>query len=129
MPQHYAPRARIAADACLAERNCGARETAHDLKPPTRDRIADFEQGRDHIDLSAIDARTTKSTLLANDAFSFIGTDTFDDVAGQLRYSHVGSFGRVVSTIIEGDTDGNGIANFQIELTGRHTLSSSDFVL
>ncbi len=95
----------------------------------TRDRIADFEQGRDHIDLSAIDARTTKSTLLVNDAFSFIGTDTFDDVAGQLRYSHVGSFGRVVSTIIEGDTDGNGIANFQIELTGRHTLSSSDFVL
>ena len=58
-----------------------------------------------------------------------LGPTTFDDVAGQLRYSHVGSFGRVVSTIVEGDTDGNGIANFQIELTGRHTLSSSDFVL
>jgi len=96
----------------------------------TRDLIADFEQGRDLIDLAAIDARAgNKSSVLLNEAFNFIGTETFDDVAGQLRYSHVSSFGRVVSTIVEGDTNGDGIANFQIELSGRHSLAANDFML
>ena len=65
----------------------------------TRDRITDFQTDLDHIDLSAIDARSgifnvgpTKGAIFANDAFSFIGNQDFSGVAGQLHYVHVKSF-------------------------------------
>ena len=44
-----------------------------------RDRIADFTQGDDLIDVSGIDADTTHG---GNDAFQFIGSDPFSRHAG-----------------------------------------------
>jgi Ca2+-binding RTX toxin-like protein len=101
----------------------------------SRDLIVDFESGRDHIDLSAIDARVglggnkgASYSFSGNNAFSFIDTDDFSGVAGQLRYEHTG-IGRTSATIVEGDTNGNGLADFQIELSGRKVLDAGDFIL
>ena len=87
---------------------------------PTRDQITDFVQGDDVIELSALDAITGG----ADDAFSFIGTAAFSGVAGQLRQST--SFG---NTIVSGDVDGNGVADFQIQINGAYTLNATDFHL
>lgn len=90
-----------------------------DGKKQLADTIADFASGQDRIDLSAIDAvRGTE----ANDAFSWIGSAAFSNVAGQLRA--VASGGHVR---IEGDTDGNGIADLVIIATGP-AIAASDFV-
>ena len=43
---------------------------------------------------------------------------------GQLHYRFEGTS----KTIVEGDIDGNKVADFQIELTGHKTLTSSDFI-
>jgi Ca2+-binding RTX toxin-like protein len=88
----------------------------------TRDRITDFSQAEgDKIDLSAIDAIAGG----ADDAFTFIGTNVaFTNTAGQLRAGYVGSL-----TIIEADIDGNGVAEFQIQLTGNILLTGGDFNL
>jgi hypothetical protein len=84
-----------------------------------RDMIADFQQGLDHIDLSAIDAGS------ANGAFTFIGTAAFSHQAGELR-----QFDNAAgNTIIAGDTNGDGITDFQIALNGSVVLSASDFLL
>jgi Ca2+-binding RTX toxin-like protein len=86
-----------------------------------RDFITDFEKSLDDIDLRLIDGRTTTS---GNNGFTFIGTRSFSDEAGELRYESVGS-----RTIVEGDVDGDGDADIQIELIGSFTLSSGDFIL
>ena len=92
----------------------------------SRDVITDFISGTDRINLSGIDANTT---AIGNDAFTFIGTGTFSGggalTAGQLRYgSVVGG-----NTLIEGDVDGDGLADFQIQLTGNHTVTTADLVV
>lgn len=87
----------------------------------TADRIGDFAQGQgDQIDLSAIDAVAGG----ADNAFSFIGTATFGNVAGQLRYEQIGG-----DTWLQGDIDGNGVADFIIRIDGLHTLTGGDFLL
>ncbi|MCA0434776.1 MAG: M10 family metallopeptidase C-terminal domain-containing protein [Proteobacteria bacterium] len=86
-----------------------------------RDIITDFTRGNDKISLSAIDANRNTA---ADNAFTFIGQNAFSGAAGQLRYV-LGS----TATIIEGDTNGDRIADFQIELTGRIALAASDFIL
>lgn len=83
----------------------------------TVDAISDFQSGVDQIDLSAIDAIRGG----ANDAFTFIGDAAFS-TAGQLRYS-------AVSGLVEGDVNGDGLADFQIALTSTPTLTASDFIL
>ncbi len=91
-----------------------------------RDLIADFQQGTtrgggDFIDLRQIDAIAGG----ADDAFTFIGAGGFTNVAGQLRY-----FAQNGSTmVVEGDVNGDGVADFQIGLTTGATLQSSDFLL
>jgi len=99
------------------------------------DRILDFNPAQgDKIDLSAIDARTTQS---GNQAFTFIGTSAFNGPsgspsspggplgsAGQLRYFQSGG-----DTIIQGDVNGDRVADFQIVLDPLVTLSPSAFVL
>jgi Ca2+-binding RTX toxin-like protein len=87
-----------------------------------RDVIRDFQRNVDDIDLRLIDAKTTSS---GNNSFSFIGTGEFSRTAGQLRYEKEGS----TRTIVEGDVNGDGRADFQIELTGSITLTASDFLL
>ncbi|WP_255646817.1 type I secretion C-terminal target domain-containing protein [Inquilinus sp. Marseille-Q2685] len=86
------------------------------------DRITDFSHAQgDRIDLSLIDANTGAA---GNQAFSFIGTEAYTGVAGQLRY--------VVSNgdaVIAGDTDGDKVSDFNIVLDNIGSLQVSDFVL
>ena len=87
----------------------------------TRDVITDFTHLSDKMDLSTIDASTKKA---GNQAFKFIGAVAFHHIAGELHYTK--SAGK---TIVEGDTNGDGKADFHIELTGLKALASGDFVL
>ncbi|MDY7091289.1 MAG: calcium-binding protein, partial [Actinomycetota bacterium] len=86
-----------------------------------RDLITDYVAGTDRIDLTSLDANAGVS---GTDAFRFLGASAFDGQAGALRYSYDAA--RAV-TVLEGDTDGNGAANFAIDLTGNKTLTAADF--
>jgi Ca2+-binding RTX toxin-like protein len=86
------------------------------------DSIRDFSRSQgDRISLSAIDANTA---VAGNQAFAFIGTAAFSNVAGQLRYSQANG-----TTIVSGDINGDGVADFAIELNGVVNLQSGDFIL
>ncbi|HYE29115.1 MAG TPA: M10 family metallopeptidase C-terminal domain-containing protein [Allosphingosinicella sp.] len=76
-----------------------------------RDRILDFQSGVDKIDLSS------------TGVFNFIGKRAFSGTEGELRYVKSG-----VNTIVEGDLNGDKIADFQIELPGTVTPILSDFI-
>lgn len=84
------------------------------------DRILDFDAS-DLIDLRKIDANTG---LAADQAFALIGSAAFSGVAGQLRFETDGS-----RTNVFGDVNGDGVADFQIVLTGVHALNAGDFLL
>ncbi|MBR0556592.1 hypothetical protein J5J10_12970 [Ciceribacter sp. L1K23] len=87
-----------------------------------RDTIFDFSHSQgDKIHLSAIDAQTGTG---GNQAFSFIGKSAFSGDEGELRYKFAGA-----NTVVEGDVDGNGTADFAILLAGRIDLVKGDFVL
>jgi len=87
-----------------------------------RDIIVDFiARQKDKIDLFAIDA---KAGTTANDAFSWIADAEFSNVEGQLRY-----FTEDGNAIVEGDVNGDGSADFQIELLGVDSLQASNFSL
>jgi Ca2+-binding RTX toxin-like protein len=91
----------------------------------TRDVITDFTQGapavQDFIDLSSIDAKTGG----LDDDFTFIGFDSFTGTKGQLRESFSGG-----NTIITGDVNGDGHADFSIALKGHFLLTGAgDFIL
>jgi serralysin len=92
------------------------------LTGSSADQITDFSSAEhDRIRLDGVDA----SSVAANDqAFAFVGTDAFHGVAGELRYEQISG-----NTYVQGDTDGDGVADFWIRLDGTHTLSSGDFVL
>jgi serralysin len=87
----------------------------------TADRITDFTNGQDKLDLSAVDANTG---LGGDQAFSFIGTSAFSGTAGELHYQQISG-----NTYVSGDTNGDGVADFMIRLDGLHTMTSSDFGL
>ena len=94
----------------------------------TRDIIADFGHLIDKIDLATIDA----NGAAAGHAFTFLAAQgsAFTGVAGQLRWTRQDSANNALDrTIIEGDINGNSVADFQIELTGLKTLTAADFVL
>jgi Ca2+-binding RTX toxin-like protein len=86
-----------------------------------RDLIRDFVAGVDKIDLDAIDANTGAAD---DQAFSFIGAGAFTHTAGELQAKAYG-----VNTLVSGDVDGNGTADFQILLAGQVTLQETDFLL
>ncbi len=87
----------------------------------TADLIRDFSLvDGDTIDLSAMDAVIGG----ADDAFTFIGDTAFTGTAGELRYQT-----NATVTIVMGDTDGDGTADFWIVLTGVHPLDGADFGL
>ena len=91
-----------------------------------RDEVLDFVKGQDRIDLAGIDARTGSG---GNDAFSLIGSAAFSGVQGQLRFETVnGPTGPI--TLVEGDVNGDGVADFEIALVGQSlNLQASDFIL
>lgn len=86
----------------------------------SRDIIKDFVGNGifagDRIDLSRIDANTT---IKGDQAFTYIGTRAFT-AAGQIRYS---------GGILQGNTDSNLAANFEIKLEGSPLLVASDIIV
>lgn len=89
------------------------------------DIISDFQQGLDRIDLRGIDAVTGGGDnafhmLAVNEAFSGSGAAS----AGELRHYQLAE-----RTIIEGDVNGDGAADFRIQLNGVFTLSGADVLL
>ncbi len=76
-----------------------------------RDVITDFAQGSDLIDLSALNAS------------KFIGTGLFSGQAGQVRYASFDG-----TTIVELDSNGDRLADFQLELHGSVPLRFGDFL-
>ncbi|HET9429217.1 MAG TPA: calcium-binding protein [Allosphingosinicella sp.] len=85
------------------------------------DQIMDFVSGTDRIDLSAIDAIAGTA---ANNAFTFIGNAAFSNVAGELRVQTVGSQAHIF-----GDTNGDGLADFQIVVANSPIVAVGDFIL
>ena len=86
------------------------------------DRIIDFVSGVDRIDISAIDAIAGTAAL---DLFRFLGTAAFDGTAGALNYVYNSSLG---VTTLQGDTNGDRIADFAIDLVGNITLTAGDLI-
>ena len=91
---------------------------------PSIDHILDFTPGTDQIDLSRIDANTIAG---GDQAFAWIGSNAFTGTAGELRAENLNGMG----WFLEGDTDGNGAADFVVQLTlvGPIPLSAGDFIL
>ena len=96
--------------------------TIADTKVSAPDKILDFQHGVDKLDLGQIDA---VSTAGGNQAFTFIGESAFTNHAGQLRVDTTDPN----KTLVLGDIDGNGVADFAIELSAGVQLSSGDFIL
>ena len=88
----------------------------------TADVIKDFSSAEgDKINLQGVDA----NALLGGDqSFTFIGTDSFHGVAGELRAVEVNG-----NTMIYADLDGDGHSDVAIMVSGSHALTSGDFIL
>ncbi|MES2196596.1 MAG: M10 family metallopeptidase C-terminal domain-containing protein [Pseudomonadota bacterium] len=86
------------------------------------DRINGFIAGVDRIDLSGIDAIAATG---ASDLFRFVGTSAFSGAAGELNYSYNSSLG---VTVVQGDTNGDRVADFAVDLAGNLVLSSANFI-
>jgi hypothetical protein len=88
---------------------------------PVTDVILDFHAAQDDIiDLSAIDARKGGG----DNAFTFIGTAAFSGAKGQLRYQDPGD-----DLLVQGDTNGDGVADISLLLARLSPLGAGDFVL
>lgn len=89
-------------------KDTGVGATKHDI-------ITDFSQAQGDV----IDLRKMNS----NDDFH-LGGDTFTNSAGEIIKFLEDEF-----TVVQGDIDGNGVADFEIILNGSHALESGDFSL
>lgn len=85
---------------------------------PGHDTIQWFQQGADTIDLSLIDANTA---IRGDQLFKFAG-ETHSVAANSVSFFNSGD-----STILQGDTNGDSTADFQIEFNSKLTLHRSDF--
>ena len=86
-------------------------EANSDSNSLNRDTIADFTKGSDLIDLSALNAA------------KFVGTALFSGQAGEVRYATFDG-----GTIVELDSNGDRIADFQVGLDHQVALSFTDFL-
>ena len=85
-----------------------------------RDIIFDFAQGPDKIDLSAMDANANVGGV---QNWSFIGAGGFT-AAGQLRVVTDGT-----NSWALGDTNGDAVADFNLQINGVTALVAGDFIL
>lgn len=101
-------------------------ESALDSPTDACDVITDFVSGEDCLDFRAIDAVGGG----ADDAFDLLLEEgsAFSQSAGQMRWFIDGA-GASSSTFVEFDSDGDGLADFQLKLAGAVQLSHSDFLL
>jgi Ca2+-binding RTX toxin-like protein len=88
----------------------------------TADVILDFSRiDGDKVSLRAVDANTG---LTGDQNFSFIGTSAFHKVAGELRFEVAGGV-----TKVYGDVNGDGLADFTLQVNGAGTMQATDFLL
>ncbi|HEX8258540.1 MAG TPA: calcium-binding protein [Allosphingosinicella sp.] len=86
------------------------------------ERIADFSgYAGDRIDLRSIDA---DQGTAGDQNFHFIGESGFSGAAGELRFDVVDG-----NSFVQGDTDGDGAADFFLQLDGTPPLVAVDFVV
>ena len=91
------------------------------------DVITDFHRSsrlgavRDIIDLREIDANSAR---VRDQAFSFIADNAFTGRAGELRYWTTQD-----TTYLEADVNGDGRADFAVQINGVHELAATDFLL
>jgi Ca2+-binding RTX toxin-like protein len=85
-----------------------------------RDSISDLEKGADKIDVSVLDAN---AALAGNQAFSFISTSEFSN-EGQVR-----AFATNFGQLIQFNTTGDSVAEFEIFVKTPLSISASDFFL
>ncbi|HEY0837518.1 MAG TPA: calcium-binding protein [Azospirillum sp.] len=84
-----------------------------------RDVIEDFDRtAGDKFDVAGIDARAGAGT--DNDTFTFIGSNGFGGVAGQLRYA---------DGVVQADVNGDRTADFEVGIVGAPPLQPEDFIL
>ncbi|MGB0929122.1 MAG: hypothetical protein ACPGVA_18050, partial [Pikeienuella sp.] len=62
------------------------------------------------------------STTSGDQDLFFVNGDAFSNTAGEVRFEQVGG-----NTIVQLDTNGDAVADMEIELTGLFTLVSGDF--
>jgi len=86
-----------------------------------RDTITDFLHGTDHFDLAGLDAN---SKAKGDQAFHFLGSADFHHKAGELHMARSGA-----DTVLSGDVNGDGRADFAITLSGHVGLGNGDFML
>ena len=86
----------------------------------SHDVITGYEGGSDKIDVSGIDANSVGG--LANDAFAYLGGGAFGNVAGQMRFD-------AGTHQLQGDVNGDGAADFVVELVAISSLASGDLLL
>lgn len=90
-----------------------------------KDTITSFEL-QDTIDLSRIDANTNAN---GNQAFHLLAGSAFTCMAGELlTWTTLDDTGRDI-TMVAGDVNGDGLADFQLTLMGSHDLTESQFIL
>lgn len=88
----------------------------------SRDTIFDFDGAAgDRIDLRGIDANTA---LAGDQAFTFVGTAAFSGRAGELRYQNTAG-----QTLVYGDVNGDGRADFSIQFDDPITFARGYFML
>ncbi len=88
----------------------------------TTDVITDFTRGADKIDLTGMDANTATAAI---DAFTYVGAGQFTvGKAGVLRWSTDGR-----NSFLQGDVDGDGVADFAIKIEGVNRILLSDLIL
>ena len=93
----------------------------------TRDVITDFEHLVDKIDLHNIDANLLKA---GDQAFNLSSQTVFHHITGELLAIWVNLAGTASDrTVVAGDSNGDGLTDFAIQLKGLVTLSAADFIL
>ncbi len=91
-----------------------------------RDVITDFVIADDVFDFSDL---TLSSDAVAG-TLKFVGTTAFSHVKGEVRFVKEDLAGTADDrTIVQIDNNGDGTADFEVQLTGLHTLTASNFEL
>jgi Ca2+-binding RTX toxin-like protein len=96
------------------------RTTTDSRMGANRDVITDWESS-DVINLAAIDANTS---IWGNQDFTFLGLGAADQTVGQGQLKYYQSGG---NTFVVGNVTADNKADFQIQISGLHTLAMDDF--